>query len=242
MKKFIIFTFLFIFNLSNLALANCVIKNNTLNLNSINQNTKQLIVVTTKEWRSDNGILQRYIKNKNYWQKIGKEISVFIGKNGLAWGRGVCELNQSSNLKVEGDKKAPAGIFSLNTAFGYKNEKFKYDYLKVDKNLKCIDDSNSKYYNQIVNSKKIKIDYKSFEDMKRNDDLYSLEVIVNHNNKAIKKGGSCIFIHIKNASPTLGCTSMAKNELRDLIEWLDIDKNPLLIQLPKKIFKTLNIR
>ena len=237
MRKFIIFS---IFVIS--VFGNCTIEDNTLKLKSISKDTKQLIVVTTKEWQSASAVLQRYEKIKNSWREVGKKIDVFIGTNGLAWGRGVCKLNQESNLKVEGDKKAPAGIFTLGRAFGYEDEKFKYNYLRVDKNFKCVDDSNSKYYNKIVNSKEIEVDYKSFEEMRRDDGLYSLGIVVNHNSKAINRGGSCIFIHIKNDSPTLGCSAMKKDELREIIEWLDGDKNPLLIQLPENIFKTLNIR
>ena len=35
---------------------------------------------------------------------------------------------------------------------------------------------------------------------------------------------------------------MAKEELKEIIEWLDRDKNPLFIQLPKKILKKLNMK
>lgn len=236
MKKII----LLIIFLKIVLVAGCKIRNNNLTITHLPEKTKQLVVVTTKDFDSNQGLLQRYEK-KEKWEKIGKEINVFLGKNGLGWGLGICELRQGKNIKLEGDKKAPAGIFELGMAFGYEEEEFKYEYIEVHSNLKCIDDSNSIYYNQILYDNFIEEDYKSFENMRRSDDLYSLGIVVKHNEEAIRRGGSCIFLHVANNKPTLGCTSMDKKELREIIEWLEIEKYPLLIQLPKDIFEGLKV-
>ncbi len=224
---------------STLLVAECEISNNTLTLTSLPENTKQLIVVTTKDMNSTSGILQRYEKSQK-WQKVGEKVEVILGQNGLAFGRGICKLNQVDNLKIEGDKKSPAGIFELGSAFGYESEKFKYEYIQSSKNLKCIDDSNSINYNKILYDNHIKRDYKSFEDMKRKDDLYALGIAIMHNKEAVKNGGSCIFMHIKNINPTLGCTAMKKEELREIINWLRVEKEPLFIQLPQNIFQSIS--
>ena len=72
--------------------------------------------------------------------------------------------------------------------------------------------------------------------MKRNDGLYEYGIVINHNTSPIIAGnGSAIFFHIWRSatSPTLGCTSMSKENLLVLMRWLDKGKHPLLIQVPE---------
>ncbi len=71
--------------------------------------------------------------------------------------------------------------------------------------------------------------------MKRKDYQYELGIVVEHNKKAVYKRGSCIFMHVKKSknAPTAGCTAMSLKELQSITNWLDIKKNPILIQIPK---------
>ena len=136
-------------------------------------------------------------------------------------------------VKKEGDGKAPAGIFQLKQAFGYQPFVIKYPYEVYRSTDHCVDDIHSKFYNKIVDSSKIKADYKSFEHMKFPKDYYKYGIVVNHNHideeGAMKGAGSCIFIHIKNI-PTAGCTVMSESELKEIIKWLDAESEPLLVQ------------
>jgi len=52
---------------------------------------------------------------------------------------------------------------------------------------------------------------------------------------AQKRRGSCIFIHVQKSkdAPTAGCTSMRLEDLKVIAKWLDREKNPILIQIPK---------
>ena len=205
--------------------------------------TKQVIVVTTKDWSTPNGKLQRYEKAGKSWHKAGKEISIKLGRNGLGWGRGLHTIPKNAKyIKKEGDGKAPAGIFSLKQAFGYQPFVVKYPYEVYRSTDHCVDDVKSKYYNKIIDSTKIKKDYKSFEHMKFPKDYYKYGIVVNHNHideaGAIKGAGSCIFMHIKKV-PTAGCTVMNENEMKTVIKWLDADKNPLLVQGTEEVVKDL---
>ncbi len=196
--------------------------------------TKQILVVSAKNWSINSGKLQRYSKNGNYWQKVGKEISVKLGRNGLGWGRGLHIIPKGVKIvKKEGDGKAPAGIFTLKQAFGYKSLGISYPYKVYRETDHCVDDINSKFYNKIIDSKKTKRDYKSFEHMKFPKDYYKYGIVVNHNHideSGAKKGaGSCIFVHIKTV-PTAGCTVMKESEIIEVLKWLNPKANPLLIQ------------
>jgi len=204
--------------------------------------SRQLLVVTTAKWSATSGLLQRYEKRAKKWQKIGSSIRVKVGKNGLAWGRGLHKIPKGSKrVKREGDGRAPAGIFTLPYAFGDRAYSIKYPYKKMSRKQHCVDDSRSRYYNQIIDSTKSKHDYKSFEYMKFASGLYSYGIFVNHNPKSRAMAGSCIFLHIQKPSgkPTVGCTAMSKLNIKNIIKWLDPKKKPLLIQAPKSEIDSL---
>ena len=195
--------------------------------------TKQLIVVTTQNWSAPKGTLQRYEKTDR-WHKVGKAIPIKLGRNGLGWGIGLHNIPKDAKfIKKEGDGKAPAGIFSLKQAFGYFPFVVDYPYEVYKATDHCVDDVNSKLYNKIVDSNKVDIDYKSKEHMRFPKDYYKYGIVVNHNHideAGAKKGaGSCIFIHIK-AVPTAGCTVMREKEMTEILRWLDVKSNPLLVQ------------
>ncbi len=156
-------------------------------------------------------------------------------------GIGISKDGLIGPTKREGDKRAPAGIFRIPFIFGKKNLGFNYPFYKMDRNYVCVDDSNSKFYNKIVNTRKIKKDFKSFETMRPRSGVYDYGLFVLHNPKSLKNRGSCIFMHIQkpNKAPTVGCTAMDKKELISILKWLDKNKNPLLIQAPKSQIKKL---
>lgn len=197
--------------------------------------SNQLIVVNAKNWSTPTATLQRYDFAKGKWIKTGKAIQVYLGRNGLGWGRGLYSIPKNAKIiKKEGDGKAPAGIFKLKQAFGYAPFNINYPYEVYKETDHCVDDVNSKLYNKIVDSTKVKRDYKSHECMKFPKDFYKYGLVVDHNGitdgaKSVKGGGSCIFIHIKHI-PTAGCTAMNETEIKDILRWLDPNTNPLLVQ------------
>jgi hypothetical protein len=194
--------------------------------------SQQIILVVSDDFNTSRAKLSCYEDGK----KVLKTIDVNIGENGLGWGIGELQLKQKENqpIKKEGDKKAPAGIFSLTSTFGYAQKKeFNLNYIYLSKDLICVDDSNSKDYNKIIEMPKIKP--KSFEKMRRSDQQYELGVIVSHNKGQVKQAGSCIFLHVEKSekASTAGCTSMSLDEIKKIANWLDGSKNPILIQIPR---------
>jgi len=205
--------------------------------------SQQIIEVKTENWSTPNGTLQRYEKRDDRWYKVGKKISIKLGRNGLGWGRGLHTIPKNAKIiKKEGDGKAPAGIFTLKQAFGYQPFVVHYPYEVYKSTDHCVDDPNSHYYNKIIDSRKIKKDYKSFEHMKFPKDYYKYGIVVNHNHidesGAVKGAGSCIFMHIKKV-PTAGCTVMNEKEMKEIIQWLDADKHPLLLQGTEVLVRSL---
>ena len=198
--------------------------------------SQQIILVVADNFETSKAKLEFYEDEKKLFST-----HVNIGENGLGWGLGDVKLRQKKGepLKREGDKKAPAGIFKLTDIFGYEvDSNYNLPYLFASKNLICVDDGNSSFYNQIIMKHG---DEKSFEYMKREDMQYELGVIVAHNQEAIKNRGSCIFLHVQKEqnSATAGCTSMKLEDLKKIVELLDKKKNPLLIQIPKSSSKEI---
>lgn len=209
-------------------------------------NARQIVVVTTADWASVSGTLQRFERSNPHaaWKAVGQPFPIVVGKTGLAWGSGLVaneRLGASANdpIKQEGDGKAPAGVFALGTAFGYEPQALagsRLPYLHLTSSVECVDDAKSRYYNCIVDRQNISApDWNSSEHMLRDDELYHWGVAVNHNANPVRPaGGSCIFMHVWRAAGegTVGCTAMPKEDVEQLIQWLDPAKSPRLVQLP----------
>jgi L,D-peptidoglycan transpeptidase YkuD (ErfK/YbiS/YcfS/YnhG family) len=209
----------------------------------------QMVVVTTSDWNSPSGTLQRYERQRpgKRWHAVGEAIPVMVGKTGLAWGRGLLDnvvLDGTDPIKKEGDGKAPAGVFRLSKAFGYAPQEqpgWKMPYVALTPSIECVDDPGSKFYNTLVDTASISPDWGSHENekMRRSDDLYRWGIVVDHNSKAFPGGGSCIFMHIWQGpgQPTVGCTAMAQENLEALLSWLDPDRKPVLVQMPVEQYR-----
>jgi D-alanyl-D-alanine dipeptidase len=186
------------------------------------------------------------------WNLVASEIPVVLGRSGLGWGIGLHEKMEGGDLpvKCEGDGRSPAGVFALSLVFGYspadRMTGLKMPYIHITEFIECIDDVNSKYYNQIVSrsdiEKKDTVDWQSSEKMRNAGIYYELGVEVDHNENDIKRGaGSCIFLH-NWATPDetmQGCTGMSPENMKQLVYWLDETKNPVLVQLTKKLYHEL---
>lgn len=209
----------------------------------------QLIVVTVPDWQAPTGQLQRFERVNSKWVKVELPFPVSVGKNGSAWGLGLHQNPTEGPLKVEGDGKAPAGIFKIGTGFGYTpmpSTKLKYQTM-TDMDW-CVDVVTSPLYNQIVSTQDVSIQAVegSTEPMRRDmhlngDLLYQRGFVIEHNPNNIPKSGSCIFAHIWRAPSigTAGCTAMDAIQMDTIMRWLDADKKPVFVLLPSNEYKKL---
>lgn len=215
----------------------------------------QLILVISEEWTAVDARLTRFERstNSDSWTQVGTSVPVVVGQNGMAWGRGLHDLDttlSADQLKHEGDNKSPAGIFTLGTSIGYATQAefaelgIKTDYLALTPTTECVDDVNSHYYNQILDRSQVAVDWTSSEKMRRTDELYSWGVFVEHNTlNTVAGGGSCIFMHIWRGPShgTEGCTAMELTSIQSLLGWMDRHKSPILVQLPRAEFERLQV-
>jgi D-alanyl-D-alanine dipeptidase len=186
--------------------------------------SRQAIVVVTDDANATTGTLQRYERDSTggRWRAVGGVVRVVVGRKGIA------PLGQ----KREGDGRAPAGIYALGTAFGFAADAdLRVPYRQIRETTECVDDSASRYYNQIVDRDAVsRVDWSSAEKM-RSIDLYRWGIVVNYNTPAQPDRGSCIFLHIWRgpSSTTAGCTAMSEDDLQTLLRWLDPKANPRVI-------------
>ena len=140
----------------------------------------------------------------------------YVGKNGL------------TKEKREGDLKTPIGVFKLGIVFGmHKKEEIQINntlnYIQINKNLFWVDDSNSKYYNQLVDITKTEKDWESAENLLENAIPYEYAIEIKTNPNNIPRKGSAIFIHCQRKNDTAGCISLPKNILIELLKKINND-------------------
>ena len=202
---------------------------------------RQVIVVTTTRWNSVSAQLACFERTtpESAWHCALPPSPAVIGRNGLAWGIGLHGTNPPDEaIKREGDGCTPAGVFSLEEAFGYATPGEaavqNFPYRHVTNTVEGIDDPASRYYNRLIDATRVTKDWRSSEQMLREDGAYRWGVVIQHNWKPYPGYGSCIFLHGWSGSdqPTAGCTALPLDKVKAIIRWLDKKKRPFLVQLP----------
>ena len=218
---------------------------------SLIDRSQQVVVVTTPSWSSTTGIMQRFERAAPdlEWRAIGAREPVVVGRTGTAWGVGFDGVSPEGPHKREGDGKSPAGIFPLDTLFGFapldSMPGLRLPYVQLLSTTDCVDDTGSSHYNTVVDRALItQVDWKSAEHM-REVGQYAVGVIVGYNTtRPVKGRGSCIFLHIWSGpgSYTAGCTAFPEAKVRAIMGWLDPAKGPLLVQLTTNQYAELRTR
>jgi len=206
----------------------------------LDPNVRQLIISIAPGWDATTGKLLALERGKEGgWKPALGPIPVLFGKNGLAWGRGVCGTHERGRHKVERDARAPAGVFRLGTIYTYDAALPKgahYPFHTVTTADAWVDDPTLPEYNRYI-----AVDLKNppswFEKqkMRHNDDAYRWLVEIRHNSDPPEPGmGSAIFFHVRRGETrtTWGCTTLAKENLIELIRWLRAEANPHYALLP----------
>lgn len=208
------------------------------------ENSEQLLMVTTADWHQSKGTLQRYQRaTDRSWAKVGGPLPVAVGEKGLAWG---VEIQDKSikYSKHEGDKKTPAGVYALGPAFGFNPEPtVRLPFFQLTDTSVCVDDSQSQFYNQLVDSAKVKPDWQSGEKMREIPE-YQWGMVVKYNmNPPVKKAGTCIFIHLFNERKdgTAGCIALSEANLKELLAWLEPEQHPIIAIFPKSAYREVNV-
>jgi L,D-peptidoglycan transpeptidase YkuD (ErfK/YbiS/YcfS/YnhG family) len=143
--------------------------------------------------------------------------------------------------KKEGDKRSPAGVFRLGTAFGtsslppYTGKG--WPYRKTTPRDFWIDDPQSDNYNRWIRLEEGQALTASAERLQ----MYPLGLVIEHNTSDTVAGaGSAIFLHPWRdaATATVGCTALKSEDLVEILGWLDEKARPVLIQVAEHVFES----
>lgn len=186
------------------------------NLAAAKDADQMIVVVGTGGCQGD---VYYYSKTNDSWDLIWKEAGI-VGRNGI------------SADKAEGDGKTPAGTYSFPMSFGLKeNPGSILPYHQVVKGDYWVDDGDSAYYNQLVNTSVTPKSWKSAENMASASPYYNYALALDYNKDRIPGKGSAIFLHCFTAKAdngSAGCIRLPEDRVKELVQTVT-DKTRIVI-------------
>ena len=183
--------------------------------------TRQLMVVLPLRSDATRGVVYLFDRHATGWSRQAGPMPAMVGRSGFA----------PPGEKREGDGRTPSGLFPLEFAFGYAPAMTtNMPYRQATGDDLWVDDVHAPDYNQWV--RRGKTTASSFEEMKLGDHRYKYGLVIGYNRHPVVAGlGSAIFIHIwlEEGIRTSGCVSLAEADLVAILDWLDPEKNPLIL-------------
>jgi L,D-peptidoglycan transpeptidase YkuD (ErfK/YbiS/YcfS/YnhG family) len=170
----------------------------------------RLVLVTARDMASTVGTLQRFTRSgpRASWKADGGPITALVGRNGMAWGQTYLDYARDGEpVKIDGDKKTPAGFYRIGRPFGLRPARLK-GYLTLTEDTVCVDDPRSRAYNTVTTRAKVG-DRVHGENMWRVPD-YVHGLVIDYPTDARNRAGSCIFIHawLPGKTGTAGCVAV----------------------------------
>ncbi len=213
---------------------------------AVPSNSRQLIVAVGNDWNSSSARMFLFDREGKSWKAAAGPIPVLLGRAGMAWGIGLRGQEQPGLKKRERDGRAPAGMFAIGKIFTHDSQLpsgSDFPFHTIGPFDAWVDDVTNPLYNQhvVVDPKKVP-EWFEKQRMRHGDFAYRWLVEVRHNRDQIQVGaGSAIFFHIRRGTtiPTAGCTTMAANELSNMIRWMRRDANPVYVLLPAAEYQKL---
>jgi L,D-peptidoglycan transpeptidase YkuD (ErfK/YbiS/YcfS/YnhG family) len=180
---------------------------------------KRLVLVTASTMNETGATLQMFERAtpKDAWKAVSAPEPALLGRAGIGWShffRGLRRGNEP--IKVEGDKRAPAGVYRIGRTFGIVPSS-RPGHVPVTSDTICVHDPASPAYNTIASRAKLGPKVKA-ENMSRALPMYRRGLLVDYPTNAKARAGSCIFIHVWK-SPTVGtagCVSLPETRVEAL--------------------------
>lgn len=175
---------------------------------------RRLVLVTAATMNSAAARLQRFERTSpgEPWRPVGGLQSALVGTKGMAWGRIFQAFARDGEpIKIEGDKRAPAGVYHIGPSFGFSPAR-RRGYLQIKDGTVCVDDPASPAYNTITS--RAKAGAAHGEPMRRVS-AYRNGLLVDYPTDRAARAGSCIFIHVRlpSATGTAGCVAVPEPQV-----------------------------
>lgn len=202
--------------------------------------SRQLVLAEVPGPDDSRATVTRWERVDGAWVAVGEPVPARIGAHGVAWGRGL-HPPQPGLQKVEGDGRAPAGVFELRDAFGDAPAAapgVRWPYHPVGPRDLFVEDPARPEYNAWVHvdGDRPLEPWEREAVMKQGDPAHALKVLVAHNAPpdVVPSAGSAIFLHVwrrEGAAATAGCTAVARADLDALVGWLEPAAHPVFVLL-----------
>ena len=204
---------------------------------AVPRDSLQLVVIISRGWEATAATILRFERAAPGadWLAVGLAKRGVVGRNGMAWGRGLHPDGLEGAEKWEGDGATPAGVFRISWAFGAAPRKVDLAFTVARPGLVCVTDKTSPHYNKVVDLAKNPMRWDTDEPLLGVDETYELAVVLDQNPPPIERGrGACIFIHSWKGTgkPTNGSVAVARDAVDSLVEWLDAQARPVAVVLP----------
>lgn len=191
---------------------------------------RRLVLVTAQDMNTPDATIERFERDGLDWKSVAPAQPALIGRNGMAWSQAFRMLGkQGEPIKVDGDKRAPAGFYRIGSSFGFAPSS-RRNYLQVREGTVCVDEPASPAYNTITTRAKVGSSVHG-ENMWRVP-AYKHGLLVDYPTDRKNRAGSCIFIHIRmpNAKHTQGCVAVPEAQVIDLQDFAE--KGAVLAIIP----------
>jgi L,D-peptidoglycan transpeptidase YkuD (ErfK/YbiS/YcfS/YnhG family) len=176
------------------------------------KDAQRQVLVTADGMRTSAASVQLFQRNApdGPWRAAGIAVPARLGSAGMAWGERFHGLSRNHEpVKVEGDKRSPAGIYSIGRSFGATASRHR-NHLRLTADTICVDDVRSPAYNTITSRRAV--GSKVHAERMRPSGLYRQGLVVDYPTDAAARAGSCIFIHVWRSphGATNGCVALAE--------------------------------
>ena len=195
---------------------------------------RRLVLVTADKFTSTTATVQRFERAapKAPWQLSGGPATGLIGHKGLAWAQSFRAFARKGEpVKVEGDKRAPAGFYKTGRSFGFAVSD-RPGYLRITEGMTCVDDPRSPDYNTIAMRSEIGAKVHG-ENLWRVPE-YARGLLVDYPSNRKTRAGSCIFIHLQlpGKTGTNGCVALPEPQLEAVLD--HVQAGAVLAILPRQ--------
>jgi L,D-peptidoglycan transpeptidase YkuD (ErfK/YbiS/YcfS/YnhG family) len=176
----------------------------------------RLVLVTTDTMDSTAATLQLFERAtaKDIWRAQAASEPAVVGRAGIAWSTWFRQFARGREpIKIEGDKRAPAGVYSIGRTFGTEPSS-RPGHLKVTEDTVCVDDPDSPEYNKITSRSAVGSKVHA-ENMSKASPMYRHGLLIDYPTDVAAKAGSCIFIHVWRSPSrgTAGCVALPEERV-----------------------------
>ena len=200
---------------------------------------RQVIVVEAPRWSSTEGTLTAFEKSDGEWAIAQPTVRAQLGYGGLVRG----------DRRRQGTGTVPTGVFDILSGFGRKADPgTELDYIQVDRNdAWTYNPKAPSTYNVFQDTDRSWKSYGGYvEELWDMGMQYDYVAVLDYNLpegpiRTAKNGirrsttppdtsrGGGIFLHVDNGNKTAGCVAVKRSVMRDLMRWLDPDKDPVIV-------------